>query len=250
MHEKYGIPGIDPVPRPEPEHQRRITRQKWFEIVIVVMLIAGGTSFLAWRNNHSHTHHDPATSMAESVHHIEAAGPARISDARILERRFISLQQPIDAFVCNVDLVASDEQAPLETAIVWLTPTADQWPPTSEALQYAVNRVGQLAQGVVSSTGEALLKASKTMSTIRDAPRPYDKGVAATSDGWKLTYITYHSFDENAAPQPALVLVLHRLAAASDPALADLNRELYKAIEAGHDVKTALRAFERGTAGT
>jgi hypothetical protein len=143
-----------------------------------------------------------------------------------------------------VDLIGENEDTPLETAIIWLTPQPGAGEPSEHTLQAAVNGAGLVAQLLVRSSGLAFEKAAKTMERISDSPRPHNKGVGATDDGWKLTYITYASHDEGADPPPMLCLVLQRLSAGEDEALAAMNRTMYEALQAGRDIKTVLREVE------
>lgn len=243
----HGIPYPGPVPLPTPEHQKKITREKWFEIVTVISVILAGTAFLAWRNYASQSVLNPARSLDDAKAAVIAAGYAEGSTTTLLQREFHTFDKGIEGFDCHADLLGASATAPLDAIIVWLTPERGT-APTPEALQVAVNSVGALGQAVVPTMGEALVKASKTMTFESDAIRPHDKGVAVTNDGWKLSYITYRSYEETGDPPPMLFLVLHRLSAASNDALAELNRGIYEAINQGKDVKTALRAL--GNAGS
>jgi len=238
----HGIPYPGPMPVPTPEHQRKITRGKWFEIITVVSLILAGTAFLAWRK-HASTAPDPSVAMSESVKAVAAADCLPDGTTTLFKRQFLSFKKPLDGFECHVDLVGATLEAPIDAAIVWLTPLPGK-ALTPEALQFAVNSAGQLGQTIVPTIGQALVNASNTMTFEDDAKRPHDKGVSVTDDGWKLTYVTYRSYDEAGTPPPMLCLILHRLSAASDDTLGLLNRSLYEALNQGADLKTALRAAE------
>lgn len=233
-----------PLPLPTPEHQHRITRQKWFEIVTVVVLIAAGLGFLWWRDYRSHHRVDPALTMSESGRAIEDQGCGPSGKASIQGRQFWSFARRLDGFECHVDLIGVGADQPLETAVIWLTPLAGQESPSEESLQRVVNTVGHLGQTLVASSTQALETASKTMEWIGDAPRPHEKGVAGTKDGWKLTYVTYREHDDSEESQPMLCLVLQRLTAASEPGLSELNRGLHQAVHEGVDIKTALQAAQ------
>jgi hypothetical protein len=235
-------PVFEPVPLPTPEHQKRITKQKWFEVILVVALIVGGAGYLGLRDFRQRHHVDPALGLAKSAAATERAGATAAGTSTLMGRQCLSLTQKLDTFDCHIDLVGEASDAPLETAIIWLTPLPGTSAPSAVALQKAVNTVGVFAQKLVGASTDALEKASNTMVSVSDTQRPHDKGVAGTSDGWKLTYVTYRTFDETAAPQPMLCLVLQRLSAASDPKLADFNRILYESIHRGDDVKAALLA--------
>ena len=238
----HGIPYPGPMPVPTPEHQRKITREKWFEILTVVSLIVLGASFLAWRK-YATAPVDPTVSMSASVAAIEETAYVADGTETLFQRQFLSFKKPVEGFLCHVDLIGASQEAPIDAAIVWLTPVPGKTP-TPETLQFAVNAAAQLGQTVVPTMGAALVTASDTMTFEGDAKRPHDKGVGVTNDGWKLTYVTYRSYDEGGTPPPMLCLVLHRLSAASDDTLGNLNRSLYEALNQGLDMKSALRAAE------
>jgi hypothetical protein len=234
------IPAPEPLPLPTPEHQRKITRGKWFEIVTVMTLIVLGTSFLYWRSERQANAPDAAASVTASKLAIEADGALAVGSTTLLGRPIWSYRKLLAGFVAHVDLVGERDDAPLETAIIWLTPQPGAGPQSPEALQAAVDSVAITAWELVRSSALAFEKASKTMEYISDAPRPHDKGVGASDDGWKLTYVTYRSYDDAGEPEPVLCVVLQRLSAGEDEALAQMNRTLHEALHAGRDIKTAL----------
>ncbi|MBX7255731.1 MAG: hypothetical protein K1Y02_05180 [Candidatus Hydrogenedentes bacterium] len=242
MAEQFRVPESGSIPLPTPEHQQRITRQKWFEIATVILLIAGGLTFLGWRDYRNHHRPDPAATLGESVKTVEAAGYRPAGTAEILGRQFVSFVQPLEDFECHVDLVGLGAEHPVDTAVIWLTPLSGSVDPSEQSLQKAVNTVGFAAQALVAASTQALETASKTMEFISDAKRPHDKGVAGTNNGWKLTYVTYREFNAGGPPEPMLCLILERLASASDAELSELNRGLHKAVNEGADIKTALLA--------
>lgn len=242
------IPYPAPMPRPTAAHQKKITRGKWFEIVTVVTLIILGTGFLYWRSERQANRPDAAESITASMAAIEASGAKAVGETVLFERHFWSYRDVIPGFAVHVDLVGVTPDAPLETAIIWLTPQPDAGTPEPEVLQAAVDRAGFLAFGLVQSSAAAFEKAANTMEFLSDAPRPHDKGVGGSDDGWKLTYVTYRSYDDAVAPQPMLCMVLQRLSAGGDDALATLNRTMYDALHAGVDIKSALAVA--GAAGT
>lgn len=241
----YGIPSLDPVPSPTPDHRRRIVKEKAFEIVTVIVLILAGFGFLAWRT-YTAAQAAAGRTIGEAAAILEQAGLAPGETATLMNREFHSFSQSMDNFTCHVDLIGPGGSAPLETLVAWLTPLPETWPPTASALQDVVDSVRRIAKRIVPSSNDALEKAVATSELLGDAPRPHDKGVAATTDGWKLTYVTYRSFDETATPQPVLVLILQRFSAGEDPALGDLNRTLFDAVYRGTDIKTALGSGAAG----
>lgn len=241
------IPGI---PRPTPEHQRKITRGKWFEILTVVVLIVLGTVFLYVRGQWAAARPDPAASVAASIAAVQRGGAKAVGDTTLFNRHFWSFGKVLTGFAVHIDLVGEREDAPLETAIIWLTPQPGAGNPSAQVLQGAVNSAGEVAYSLVQSSALAFEKAAKTMEFISDSPRPHDKGVGASDDGWKLTYITYRNHDDTAAPQPMLCLVLQRLSAGGDESLAAFNRLLYEALQTGRNINTVLAdAPDFGTSG-
>jgi hypothetical protein len=239
----FRVPPAGPMPSPTPEHQRRITNNKWFEVVTVILMIVVGFGYLAWRNYRANTHIDPARTLSESAKEIEREGGTKLSVSSLFGRQVLSYTQKMDIFDCNVDLIGMDPDSPLETAIIWLTPQPGKWAPEGNSLLKAVNGVGELGQKLVKSSSEAMDKAAKTMELIGDTKRPHDKGVAATNDGWKITYVTYRGFDENADPPEAvLYYILQRMSAGEDGSLAVFNRTLYDAVKQGIDAKLAVQA--------
>ena len=241
---RYGIPHIDPVPRPEPEHQRRITRGKLFEIITVITLIIIGCAYLAWRDDRFHFRPAAAEKMITSMAALKSAGAAEVGISEHKGKTFHSYEKSISGFTLHADLVGGPENTPLETAILWLTPLPGAPTPPEATLREAVNAVGLLARGLVPSSTDAFEKAANTMELINDTPRPHDKGAAGSSDGWKLTYITYRAYDEHAVPsQPVLYLILQRLESGADDVQGALNRTLYEAVKQGQDIKTALKSL-------
>lgn len=240
------VPLSDPMPKPTPEHQRKITRGKVFEVVTVITLICTGTAFLYWRGQGQAGGPDAAETVRASIAAVEAGAAAKMGEEVLFGRHIWSFRQAITGFTAHVDLIGGNEDTPLETAIIWLTPQPGAGEPSEHTLQAAVNGAGLVAQLLVRSSGLAFEKAAKTMERINDSPRPHNKGVGATDDGWKLTYVTYTSHDEGADPPPMLCLVLQRLSAGEDESLAAMNRTMYEALQAGRDIKTVLREVENG----
>lgn len=229
-----------PVPSPAPDHQKRISREKWFEVGVVVLCILAGVGYLMWRNSQGRGA-DSSKSLTASIAAIQQAGGRATGDMVLLDRHFHTFRQEMTVFDCHIALVGTGGGAPLETAVIWLTPAPARWTPSPKIMQDAVNSVAALGQTLLYTTSEGLEKAAKTMVYVSDTRRPHDKGVAGTSDGWKITYVTYRSTNEGGPPQPALYLVLQRLSAGSNPDLAELNRTLYEAVDKGQDILAALQ---------
>lgn len=242
----FRVPPEGPVPKPAPEHQRKITYNKVFEVTLVVLMIVGGAGYLLWRNSGSITPANPARTLADAAAAVEREGAVKSGSAKIFDRDMDSYSLESDLFDCHIGLLGKDPSSPLETAIIWLTPKPGGWSPTDKSLLDAVNGVGELGHTLVESTGEAMEKASSTMEFIGDVPRPHDKGVAATNDGWKVTYVTYRGFDESAnPPQAVLYYVIQRMSAGEDESLGAFNRTLYNAIRQGQDAKAAVQRVSK-----
>ena len=242
----FRVPPSGPMPLPTPEHQRKITNNKWFEVSVVVLMIVGGAGYLLWRNSGSITPVDPARTLADSAKVVERAGGVKSGSTKIFDREMDSYSQKMGLFECHVELMGKGPESPLETAIIWLTPGPGDWAPTEKSLLEAVNSVGELGHKLVQSTAEAMDKASNTMELIQDVDRPHEKGVSATNDGWKVTYVTYRGFDEASdPPQAVLYYVIQRLSAGEDESLGLFNRTLYDAIHRGTDAKAAVQAVSK-----
>lgn len=240
----YGIPYPGAMPEPTPEHQQKITRQKWFEIATVIGLIVLGAGILAWRQAENRRP-EPSTTLPDAAKAVEAAGYAAKAGGTAFGQQFLSFEKPLDDFRCTVDLAGASAAAPMDLCIVTLLPLPGKAVPAAEALQKAVNDVGILGQKLVRSSAEAFDRAAKAMKPVTDTPRLHDKGVQQTSDGWKLTYVTYRSYDEHAEAQPMLCYVLQRQSTASDPALEGMNQALYAAVKAGSAPRAALEAASK-----
>jgi hypothetical protein len=229
-----------PPPEPDPDHNRRILKEKRFEILTVVGLIVAGTAFLMWRGVSPQVVIENPETLGDAEQAVQYAGFKPQGQTSFFARTAVTLSRQIDGFECNVDLIGRNETEPLETAVIWLEPNPEQWPPTETQYQDAVNMVSSVGVRLVTTASDAIQTAVDTSLVVNDADRPHDKGVASTQDGWKITYVVFKNFDEDAEPRPALTLVIQSLDAASDPALEDLNRGLYAAVREGIDVKTRL----------
>lgn len=242
----FRVPPAGPVPLPTPEHQRKITLNKVFEVTLVALMIVGGAGYLLWRNSGSITPANPARTLADAAAAVEQEGAVKSGSTRIFDRDMDSYSLELDLFDCHIGLLGKDPNSPLETAIIWLTPKPGDWSPSGKSLLDAVNGVGELGHTLVESSGEAMDKAANTMEFIGHVPRPHDKGVAATNDGWKVTYVTYRSFDESAdPPQAVLYYVIQRMSAGEDESLGAFNRTLYDAIHLGQDAQAAVHRVSK-----
>ena len=230
------------LPLPTPEHQRKITRNKWFEVVTVMLMIVIGFGYLAWRNSGRAASFNAAQTLEASISAMKEDGATQLSSTTIGNRTMASLSKKLAGFDCNVELLGKYPNAPLETAIIWLAPPAGTFSPSDSLMLEVVNGVGELGHKLVPSTAEAMEKAVKTSELIKDSPRPHQRGVAATNDGWKVTYVTYGNYDETASPpQAVLYYVIQRLSAGEDETLGPFNRALHEAILQGADAKQAIQ---------
>ena len=231
-----------PLPQPTPEHRRKITRNKWFEVITVILMIVIGFGYLAWRNSGTVPPENASKSLDASITAVKADGAIQLTSTTIGDRTMASLSKKLAGFDCNVELLGKNPNEPLETAIIWLAPPAGAFDPTADAMLEVVNGVGELGHLLVPSTAEAMEKAVKTSELIKDSPRPHQRGVAATNDGWKVTYVTYQNYDETAnPPQAVLYYVIQRLSAGEDETLGPFNRALHEAILQGTDAIQAVK---------
>jgi hypothetical protein len=238
-----------PPPEPDPDHNRRILKEKRFEILTVVGFIVAGTAFLMWRGVSPQVVIENPETLGEAVEAVQYAGFKPQGETSFFARTAVTLSRQIDSFTCNVDLIGRDESGPLETALIWLEPNSEQWPPNETQYQDAVNMVSNVGVRLVTTAEDAIQTAVDTSLVVNDADRPHDKGVASTRDGWKITYVVFKSFDEDAEPRPALTLVIQSFDAASDPSLEVLNRGLYAAVREGIDAKKWLAELADTPAG-
>ncbi len=231
-----------PLPQPTPEHQRKITRNKWFEVIMVMLMIVVGFGYLAWRNSGTVPPENASNTLQAAITAVKADGATQLTSTTIGDRTMASLSKKLAGFNCNVELLAKSPNEPLETAIIWLAPPAGTFNPSENTMLEVVNGVGELGHKLVPSTAEAMEKAVKTSEHIKDSPRPHQRGVAATNDGWKVTYVTYQNYDEAASPpQAVLYYVIQRLTAGEDESLGPFNRALHEAILEGADAKQAIQ---------
>lgn len=238
---KHGIPYPPEIPSPTPEHQRKITGQKRFEVALVVLLVVGGTAFLMWRNAHHSTSTDPAEHLDTSADAMVHAGCEPSQRQTLLDRPWLTFTRELNGLTCHVNLGAKTNDGPLETAVIWLTTAPGQAPPEGQALQQVVDTVVLLARTLVQSAAGAVDTAVQTSELVTTGRRPYDKGVGSTRNGWKVTYVTFRAFDETSSQrQPVLYLILQRLSAAGDSELAAFNQALHEAVGRGDDLDVAL----------
>lgn len=228
-----------PIPLPTPEHQHKITRQKWREIITVVLLIVAGVGFLYWRSYREEHRPDAAEDISVSIELLKAAGWSDAIESPIMNRTCWTMTRDMAGFKGHVELIGERREGPLETAIVWLAPDPSAEEPHD--LQEAVNTTGAVAQALVRASQLAFETAAKTMEFVTNTPRPHDKGVAGTDNGWKLSYFTYRSYEELGPLQPMICLVLQRLSAGENEQLAEFNRRLFESIQAGEIATEALR---------
>lgn len=231
-----------PLPQPTPEHRRKITRNKWFEVTTVILMIVIGFGYLAWRNSGTVPPANASKSLETSIAAVKADGATQLTSTTVGNRTMASLTKKLAGFDCNVELLGKNPNEPLETAIIWLAPPKGTFSPSDSSMLEVVNGVGELGHKLVPSTAEAMEKAVKTSELIKDSPRPHQRGVAATNDGWKVTYVTYQNYDETASPpQAVLYYVIQRLSAGEDETLGSFNRALHEAILEGTDAKQAIQ---------
>ncbi|MCC6153742.1 MAG: hypothetical protein IT367_08295 [Candidatus Hydrogenedentes bacterium] len=234
------------LPLPTPEHQRKITRNKWFEVITVILMIVIGFGYLAWRNSGTVPPANASNTLQAAITAVKADGATQLTSTTIGDRTMVSLSKKLAGFDCNVEVLGKSPNEPLETAIIWLAPPPGAFSPSDSSMLEVVNGVGELGHKLVPSTADAMEKAVKTSELIKDAPRPHQRGVAATNDGWKVTYVTYQNYDETANPtQAVLYYVIQRLSAGEDESLGPINRALHKAILEGTNAVQAIQLIAK-----
>lgn len=242
----FRVPPSGPLPLPTPEHQRKISRNKWFEVVTVILMIVIGFGYLAWRNSGTAAPANASKSLETAITAVKADGATQLSSTTIGNRIMTSLSKKLAGFDCNIELLGKSPSEPLETAIIWLAPPPGSFSPSESSMLEVVNGVGELGHSLVPSSAEAMEKAVKTSELIKDSPRPHQRGVAATNDGWKVTYVTYQNYDETAnPPQAVLYYVIQRLSAGEDETLGPFNRALHEAILQGTDAVQAIQLISK-----
>ncbi|MCC6143056.1 MAG: hypothetical protein IT368_04530, partial [Candidatus Hydrogenedentes bacterium] len=168
------------IPVPTPDHQRRITRQKWFEVATVVVLIVGGVAWLAWRSSSPATESGPA-SLSAAAQALLAEGLQERGNERLHDLEFREFAQGFAPFGCTVALAGAAADAPLDLVLITLYPQPGEAAPP-DSVQQVVNHVMELGRKLVPASPEALEKAVRTSEFLPGAPRPHDKGVAATNN--------------------------------------------------------------------
>ena len=236
-------------PAPDPKHQRRIDKQKGFEIAAVIVTIIVGLGYFALSNRAPAGQGDGSDTVANLLHIITSNGYASEGESLILGKKFHSYRRQDGVLQNTIDLIEDVETESVEAILIVVGhPGGETFPPdkvAEAATQDALDTMVQFGEALVPSSTPALRKAAATMSPAKRGLM-HNKGVAQTSDGWKVTYIAYREYEEDGEAVPLLLFLYQRLSAASSPGLAGFNRVLYDAINAGEDPKSRLLAHEAG----
>lgn len=236
-------------PAPDPEHQHRINKQKGFEIAAVIVTIIVGVGFFAIRNRAPAGQGNGSDTAANMLYLVDGHDFSSEGESFILGKKFQSYRRQEGVFQSTIDLIEDAETESVEAVLIVVSHPAGKTFPQDDiaetAIQDALDTMVHFGEVLIPSSPPALQKAAATMSTGKQGLL-HNKGVAQTSDGWKVTYITYREYKEDGEDIPLLLFLYQRLSAASSPELADFNRVLYESINAGEDPKSRLRAYEAG----
>lgn len=242
-----GMPSEKPVP--DPEHQHRIKRQKIFEIGAVMVMIVVGVGYFAISNRASQSRTVGPITMSSFSNIVFANDFEATGDTSILGHRFRSYSREEPILWTSLDIISAEDDEAVEALLIVVSHPGGTPFPTDEvaerAIQEGLDEMADLCEHLIPSSNLALQKAVITMSAGKEGVL-HNKGVAQTSDGWKVTYITYREYEETGEDIPLLLFLYQRLSAASDPELGDFNRVLYESINSGTDAKAGLRAYEAG----
>ena len=234
-------------PAPDPEHQHRINKQKGFEIATIIVLVIVGVGYFAISNRPPAGQGDGPNTVAKLLQIVTSHDYTSEGESLILGRKFHSYRRQEGVFQSTIDLIEDAETNSVEAILIVVShPAGKTFPPddvAEAATQDALNTMVRFGEALIPSSPPALQKAAITMSLGKRGIL-HNKGVAQTSDGWKVTYITYREYEEDGEDVPLLLFLYQRLSAASSPDLADFNRVLYESINVGQDPKSGLRAYE------
>ncbi len=235
-----GLSGDKPLPAPE--HQRRITKSKFFEISAVALMIVVGLTFVSVRNR---APDDDVLASVVSLSNVAGANNYEFTgESSAFGRKFLGYQKEAGIFQTTLQLIANEESDALEAIlIVVASPVGKAFPPdqvAESAIQASLDDITVLSGELHPTFVQAMETASKTMTAGKDGVA-HTKGVSQTSDGWKLTYIVYRGYEESGSDIPLLLLLFQRLSAASDPELAEFNGIVFDAISRGIDPLSSLQ---------
>ena len=236
-------------PAPDPEHQHRINRQKGFEIGTVIILIVVGVGYFAIRNRVPQGRVDGPVTMSSVSNIVFAHDFEPTGESSILSHRFRSYSREEPILRTSLDIISEEDDEAVEALLIVVSHPGGKPFPSDDvaerAIQEGFDEMSDLGERLIPSSRSALQKAVITMTSGKEGLL-HNKGVAQTSDGWKITYITYREYEETGEDIPLLLFLYQRLSAASDPERGEFNRVLYESINAGTDAKSGLRAYEAG----
>jgi hypothetical protein len=95
------VPLSAPMPKPTPEHQRKITRGKVFEVVTVITLICTGTAFLYWRGQSQAGGPDAAETVRASIAAVEAGAAAKMGEEGAVWQTYLELSPGYHGIHCT-----------------------------------------------------------------------------------------------------------------------------------------------------
>jgi len=236
----------------EPEHLDRLRKQKIFEIGIVVTLIVVGVVYLSTFAKQPIGESARSTDVAEYDSVIESRGYAHVSDISAGGKAIRSFRLRLDTIEHEVFLVAPTDSESVEAFILSASvPAGDEFPKgdaANDLVQKSFNLLGRLAESLLPTTKTALEKAIAT-TTPGKGKAAHEKGVAQTTDGWKVTYIMYRSYEDDGSKIPLLLFIFQQLDAASNIENETFNRYLYAGVNDGKTIQAVMNEFVRVTEG-
>ncbi len=235
---------------PDEDHQQKINRQKYFEIASVIILILVGFGYMAISSGRNAAPGDGTSTIANLSALIEGQGFQVLGSSMALTREFHGFSEQGDILNTSVELVSPESGQDAE-AIIFAVGHPQGTPFPSDdvaeaAVQAAFDRVAKLGEVLVPSSSQGLSTAVNTTVEVSSGAVRYLKGVAQTSNGWKITYVAYREYEGGGGQVPLLLFVYQRLDAASDPALEDFNQVLFTAVNESTNIKQAMIAHEQG----
>jgi hypothetical protein len=227
----------------EPDHLERLRKQKIFEIGIVVTLIIVGVVYLSAFSKRPSGPNARSTSIDEFSTVIDSRGYELVSESNSEEKQFHSYQRSFGILQHDLHVIAPTQSDQVEAFTISASvPAGEQYPQAQQAddaTQKSFNSIVNLAESLLPTSTDALKKAAATVTEGKGSTR-HEKGVAQTTDGWKVTYIMYRKAEDDGSEIPLLLFLFQRLDAASNPDNESFNRVLFNGIGNGKPIQSII----------
>ncbi len=244
------VPEVDESGRlvPDAEHQLNISRQKFFEVSAVVVMIIVGFGYFAISKGRTEANATGSTTVTDLSAILRAENFEERDSSTALDQTFHQFLLGNAILQTSVSLV-SDEGSEQTYAILISAglPAGKTFPPddiAEKAIQDTFDEIADLGELLVPSSTQGLSKAVHTTVPVSNGSTRLRKGVAQTSSGWKITYIAYRAMEENEVEMPLLLFIYQRLDAASDPSRQNFNQVLFTAANEGANILRAMQDLE------